>query len=74
MDVVSTEEKFQSGLGRQWGDFILVSPEARRCVHPSVWVREAVVRLSLGGFTGLVTLEFIREKQEDPSSTGDSIR
>lgn len=24
MDVVSTEEKFQPGLSRQWGDFILV--------------------------------------------------
>jgi len=52
------KKSFNPVWGRRWGAFMLVSPEAKRCVNQSVWVREAVLRLSLGGFTGLVMLEF----------------
>lgn len=48
--------------------------ETKRCINQSVLVGEAVERLSLGGFIGLVILEFIRGKKEDQSSIGDSIR
>lgn len=74
MDVVSSEEMFQSGLGQTVGSFYIAFPKAERCVNLSVWVKEAVVRFSVGGLIGLGMLGFIRRQQEDSSSMGDSIR